>query len=159
MFELDLDFWELVTRAGVVYVVLLLLMRMSGKRTVGQLSPFDLLVVMLLSEAAGPSMLGKDQSLWGGLIVCAVLRVVNGLVSLTTTHFRAAEKILEGEAVLLGRDGNLFDSVRQRNRVSINEVHAALRAADCEMKDMRTMFLEADGQITIQKALSPSAKK
>jgi uncharacterized membrane protein YcaP (DUF421 family) len=157
MLEMDLDIWELVARAGVVYVVLLLLMRMSGKRTVGQFTPFDLLVVMLLSEAAGPSMVGKDQSLWGGLIVCMVLLAINGLVALTTTHFAAAERILEGEAVLLGRDGTLFESVRKRHRVSNNEVNAALRASDCEMHDMLTMFLEADGQITVQKAPSQRA--
>lgn len=159
MLEMDLDIWELVTRAAVVYVVLLLLMRMSGKRTVGQLSPFDLLVVMLLSEAAGPSMVGRDQSLWGGLIVCVVLLVVNGLVALITTHFQTAEKILEGEAVLLGRDGILFESVRKRHRISKNEVHAALHSSDCEIKDMHTMFLEADGQITVQKALASRVEK
>jgi len=157
MLEMDLDIWELVARAAVVYVVLLLLMRMSGKRTVGQFTPFDLLVVMLLSEAAGPSMVGKDQSLWGGLIVCMVLLAINGLVALTTTHFGAAERILEGEAVLLGRDGALFESVRKRHRVSNNEVNAALRASDCEMHDMQSMFLEADGQITVQKAPSQRA--
>jgi len=152
MLDMDLDIWELVVRAAVVYVVLLLLMRISGKRTVGQFTPFDLLVVMLLSEAAGPSMGGKDQSLWGGLIVCVVLLTINGLVALTTTHFRAAEQILEGKAVLLGRDGVLFESVRKRHRVSNNEVDAALRASDCKLDAMQTMYLEADGQITVQKA-------
>lgn len=156
MFEMDLDVWELIARGAVVYVVLLLLMRMSGKRTVGQFTPFDLLVVMLLSEAAGPSMVGKDQSLWGGLIVCAVLLLVNALVALVTTHFGAAERILEGEAVLLGRDGVLFDAVRKRHRISRKEINTALRACDCEMDQVQSMFLEADGQITVQKI--PSAR-
>lgn len=156
MFAMDLEIWELIARGAVVYVVLLLLMRMSGKRTVGQFTPFDLLVVMLLSEAAGPSMVGKEQSLWGGLIVCAVLLLVNGLVALVTTHFAAAERILEGESVLLGRGGVLFESVRKRHRISQNEINAALRASDCEMAEVQSMFLEADGQITVQKAAPPS---
>lgn len=67
MFSLDVPLLDLVVRASVVYGVLLVLMRISGKRTVGQFTPFDLLVVMLVSEAAGPSMTGEDQSLWGGL--------------------------------------------------------------------------------------------
>ena len=61
MFNLDLPAAELVLRAAMVYGLLLALMRVSGKRTVGQFTPFDLLVVMLVSEAAGPSMTGKDQ--------------------------------------------------------------------------------------------------
>ena len=151
MFNLDLPAAELVLRAVMVYGLLLALMRVSGKRTVGQFTPFDLLVVMLVSEAAGPSMTGKDQSLWGGLIVCLVLIGLNILVGVLTARFRMAEKLLEGEAILLGRNGHVFDTVRKRHRVSENDVERALREADCDRKDMRYLFLEADGSLSVQK--------
>lgn len=109
MLSLDLGAWELMARAAAVYVLLLVMMRLSGKRTVGQFTPFDLLVVMLVSEAAGPSMVGDDHSLTGGLLVCAVLIALNAAVAFITTRSRAAETLLEGEAVLLGRDGQIFE--------------------------------------------------
>lgn len=151
MLELELDAWELLVRAAAVYAVLLLMMRLTGKRTVGQFTPFDLLVVMLISEAAGPSMTGEDQSLPGGLLVCLVLILLNTLVGVITARSRAAEKLLEGEAVLLGRDGAIFDSVRKKHRVSRNDVEQALREADCDLKDLRYAFLEADGSVSIQR--------
>lgn len=151
MFDLEIDLLELVARAIAVYGVLLLMMRLTGKRTVGQFTPFDLLVVMLVSEAAGPSMTGKDQSLLGGLIVCLILLALNTLVGVITARSRFAENLLEGEAVLLGRDGTIFDAVRKKHRVSENDIGQALREADCELKDLRYAFLEADGRISIQK--------
>ncbi|GAD23542.1 DUF421 domain-containing protein [Acidovorax sp. MR-S7] len=151
MLDFDLPGVELVVRAAVVYGVLLLLMRASGKRTVGQFTPFDLLVVMLVSEAAGPSMTGKDQSLWGGLVVCLVLIGLNTVVGVVTARFRLAEKLLEGEAVLLGRDGEIFDSARKKHRVSQNDIEKALREADCDLQELRYAFLEADGSISVQK--------
>lgn len=148
---LESDALDLIARAAVVYGVLLLLMRATGKRTVGQFTPFDLLVVMLVSEAAGPSMTGGDQSLWGGLLVCLILIALNALVGVVTTRSRLAEKLLEGEAVLLGRDGRIFEAARKRHRVSRNDIEKALREADCDLEEMRLAFLEADGSISIQK--------
>ena len=151
MLDLEVDGWELLIRAAAVYAVLLFMMRLTGKRTVGQFTPFDLLVVMLVSEAAGPSMTGQDQSLPGGLLVCLVLIALNTLVGVVTARSRTAEKLLEGEAVLLGRDGVIFDAVRKQHRVSRNDVEQALREADCDLNELRYAFLEADGSVSIQK--------
>lgn len=155
MLELDMDALELMVRAAVVYGVLLLLMRATGKRTVGQFTPFDLLVVMLVSEAAGPSMTGDDRSIWGGLLVCLILIALNTLVGVVTARSRVAEKLLEGEAVLLGRDGVIFDATRKKHRVSQNDVEQALREADCDLHELRYAFLEADGSVSIQKKRRP----
>ncbi len=149
--SLEMDALELVGRAAVVYGVLLLLMRATGKRTVGQFTPFDLLVVMLVSEAAGPSMTGDDHSIWGGLLVCLILIALNTLVGVVTARSRLAERLLEGEAVLLGRDGRIFDATRKRHRVSQNDIEQALREADCDLDELRYAFLEADGSVSIQK--------
>ncbi len=151
MLNLEIDALELVLRAVIVYAVLLLLVRITGKRTVGQFTPFDLLVVMLVSEAAGPSMTGQDQSLLGGLLVCLILIGLNTVVGIVTAHSRWAEKLLEGEAVLLGRDGVIFESARKKHRVSRNDIEQALREADCDLEDLRYAFLEADGRVSIQK--------
>ena len=151
MLNLDLGAGELLLRGAVVYGVLLLVMRLSGRRTVGQFTPFDLLVVMLVSEAAGPSMVGSDQSLPGGLLVCLVLIGLNALVGVLTARSHAAEKLLEGEAILLGRDGRVFESVRKKHRIAHNDIEKVLREADCELGDTECMFLEVDGSITVKK--------
>lgn len=151
MLNLELDVVELIVRAIAVYGVLLLMMRLTGKRTVGQFTPFDLLVVMLVSEAAGPSMTGDDHSLLGGLLVCLILIGLNTLVGVITARSRFAEKLLEGEAVLLGRDGQIFEAARKKHRVPRNDIEQALREADCDLHELRYAFLEADGKISIQK--------
>lgn len=151
MLSLETSGLELIVRAVAVYGALLVMMRLTGKRTVGQFTPFDLLVVMLVSEAAGPSMTGSDQSLLGGLLVCLVLIGLNTLVGIVTARSVVAERLLEGEAILIGRDGVIFEQTRKKHRVSKGDVEQALREADCDIENLRYAFLEADGRISIQK--------
>ncbi len=68
LLELSIPWWEIVLRGTVVYFVLLLLLRLSGKRTVGQFTPFDLLVLVLLGDAMQGSMIAGDESLPGGVM-------------------------------------------------------------------------------------------
>ncbi len=151
MFDMDLPWWEFIVRGAVVYLVLLVMVRISGRRTVGQFTPFDLLVVMLLSEAVSNSLSGGDDSLSGGLIIAATLIVLNTAVAMISAYSRRMSVLLDGTAVLIGRDGVFFDKVVQRCRITAEDLDQALRAADCERSDMGCAFLEADGEITIQK--------
>ena len=149
MFDMDLAWWEFVVRGAVVYLALLLMVRLSGRRTVGQFTPFDLLVVMLLSEAVSNSLAGGDHSLSGGLIVAATLIALNTVVALLSTHSRRMSVMLDGTAVLIGRDGQFFDKVVKRCRITESDLEQALRSSGCERPDMECAFLEADGEITI----------
>ncbi|MFC5461964.1 DUF421 domain-containing protein [Massilia niabensis] len=151
MFEMDLAWWEFVVRGAVVYLALLVMVRVSGRRTLGQFTPFDLLVVMLLSEAVSNSLSGGDDSLSGGLIVAGTLICLNGLGALLSAHSRRMSVIFDGTAVLIGRNGEFFDKVVKRCRIAKADLEQALRAADCAREDMACAFLEADGEITIQK--------
>ena len=151
MFDMDLAWWEFMVRGAVVYLALLLMVRLSGRRTVGQFTPFDLLVVMLLSEAVSNSLAGGDDSLSGGLIVAATLIVLNTGVAMLSTYSKRASTMLDGTAVLIGRDGQFFDKVVKRCRITESDLEQALRSADCARPDMQCAFLEADGEITIQK--------
>lgn len=151
MWDFDVDWLELVLRGVLVYLALLCMLRVSGKRTVGQFTPFDLLVIMLLSEAASNSMTGGDNSLPGGLLVCAVLMALNAAAGFLSARSRAVEAVLEGEAVLVARDGHVFGDALRRHRVSRSDWEKALREADCDESEIRLAFLEADGSIVIQK--------
>jgi uncharacterized membrane protein YcaP (DUF421 family) len=151
MFDMDLAWWEFVVRGAVVYLALLVMVRLSGRRTVGQFTPFDLLVMLLLSEAVSNSLSGGDDSVGGGLIIAATLILLNTLVALLSTHSRRMSVLLDGTAVLVGRDGQFFDKVVKRCRITESDLEQALRAADCTRDEMQCAFLEADGEITIQK--------
>lgn len=87
-----------------------------------------------------------------GVLVCIVLIALNALIGFLTARSNTVEKILDGEAVLLGRDGSIFESVRKEHRLSKGDIERALREADCEQTDLRYAFLETDGSVTIQKA-------
>lgn len=151
MFDLQNTWWELPLRASIIYTALLVMVRISGRRTVGQFTPFDLLVVMLLSEAVSNGLSGGEESVTGGLISAVTLVALNLLVGLVTARSQRVKTLVEGRPVLVGRDGKVFDDVLKAQRVPVSEVDQALREADCDRKDMRYAFLEADGQISILK--------
>ena len=151
MFEMELPWWELVARGAIIYAVLLLMVRVAGKRTVGQFTPFDLLVVMLLSESVSNSLSGGDNSVPAGLLIAATLIGLNILIAFLTSRSRKAAELVDGTAVLLGRDGKIFSNVVKQNRVAEGDVEQALREHDCDLADMQCAFLEADGKITILK--------
>lgn len=151
MFDMHLPWWEFVTRGAVVYFTLLVMVRISGKRTVGQFTPFDLLVVMLLSESVSNSLSGGDDSLVGGLLIAATLIVLNVTIAFWTSRSRKIANIVDGTAVLIGRDGRIFEPLLERSRVGMADVEQALREADCELAEMKCAFLESDGTISIMK--------
>lgn len=151
MFEMSLPWWEFAVRALLVYGVLLLLVRISGHRTVGQFTPFDLLVVMLLSEAVSTSLSGGDESVVGGLIAATTLLALNALVAVLVSRSRKMAKVFDGSAILIGRDGEFFDKAVKQCRLGEGDLDEALREHDCRRDEMATAYLEADGAITIQK--------
>lgn len=151
MFQLSVPWWELCLRVSVVYAVLLLLVRLSGKRTLGQFTPFDLLVVLLLSEVVSAGMVGADKSVAGAVIGACTLVALNWLVAMATARSNRMQALLEGTPVLIGRDGQLYPAAMKRNHVPRTDVERALREADCDLKDVKFAFLETDGGISILK--------
>lgn len=151
MFDLKIPWWEFIVRAAIVYVALLTMVRFAGKRTVGQFTPFDLLVVMLLSEAVSNSLSGGDNSVAGGLLLAATLIGLNIMIGWLTARSRKAADFIDGTPVLLGRDGKIFQHVVRQNRVAQNEIDQALREADCTLEHMQYLFLEVDGCISVLK--------
>ncbi|GLS95556.1 DUF421 domain-containing protein [Piscinibacter gummiphilus] len=151
MFELATPWWELVARAFLVYAALMLMVRLSGKRTVGQFTPFDLLVVMLLSEGVSNALSGGEESVLGGLILAATLITLNVCVAVASARSSRFQEIVEGAPVLVGRDGAVFDDVLRRQHIGRGELEKALREADCSLEEMQCAFLETDGAFSILK--------
>ncbi len=156
MFEISTHWWEPVARAAIVYAALLLLVRISGRRTVGQFTPFDLLIVMLLSESVSNALSGGENSVTGGLLAAATLVAMNIGIAFVTSRNDRARAVVEGCPVLMGRDGDFFPEVLKAQRIPLSDALQALREADCNLKDMKAAILETDGRISVLKDSSCS---
>lgn len=150
LFDMAMPWWELVLRAAVVYVMVLLMVRISGKRTVGQFTPFDLILIVLLGESVSQSLLGDDISLVGGLILAATLLSLNWLVGFISSRSRRIDRALEGRPVLLARNGELFRDVLRQHSLNEEEFEVAMREADCaDISKVELAMLETSGDITV----------
>ena len=152
LFELAMPWWEFVLRATVVYVVILVLVRLSGKRTIGQFTPFDMLVVVLLGSAVQNSLLGEDISLLGGLILAATLIGLNWLVGFVTARNKRIDRLIEGVPVLLARNGEVYRQILRRQMITEGDLIEAMREADCRSEDeIEAAYLETNGRISVVK--------
>ena len=150
LFELAMPWWEFVLRAVVVYVGVLVMVRLSGKRTVGQFTPFDLIVVVLLGTAVQNSLIGEDTSLLGGLLLAATLIALNWLVGLLSSRYRKVERIVEGEPVVLARNGKVFTNVLRRELISLDDFEEALRLNNiADASQVLIALLETNGGISV----------
>src|SRR5689334_24640460 len=101
MWNLSVPIWELVVRSVVVYAFLLVILRLTGKRQIGQLAPFDLVLLLVLSNAVQNSMNGGDNSLIGGLVSAATLIAINYGIGYATFRSKALEGLIEGRPQLI----------------------------------------------------------
>lgn len=150
--ELKVPWWEIVLRASIVYFALLALLRVSGKRTVGQFTPFDLLVLVLLGDAVQGSMIAGDESLQGGLILVVTLLGWNRLVGFVTARSESVAVVVEGKADILARNGTVFDDALKSADLTLDDLEEAMREQGCpSIGEIRLAVLERDGRISVLK--------
>jgi uncharacterized membrane protein YcaP (DUF421 family) len=150
MWHIAVSWSELVFRAVVVYLFLLVLLRITGKRQVGQLAPFDLVLLLVLSNAVQNSMNAGDNSLVGGLILATTLVGLNFLVGLVTYRSKRLEAIIEGRPQVLVHSGKLFEEVMRGAKLTHHELNAALRQAGCScVEEVKCAILENNGSISV----------
>jgi uncharacterized membrane protein YcaP (DUF421 family) len=146
MFDLSISVGEFIIRAAVVYLVLFLLLRFIGKKHVGQLSPFDLVVLLIISETVDGSLIGND----GSLIGAATLVLIMQLVGYITWKSEKAARFLEGTPRVLVRHGQVNNEILSKEQVTRSELIEALRhEGTCSLTNVRFAVLENDGTITI----------
>jgi uncharacterized membrane protein YcaP (DUF421 family) len=157
MWNLAVPWWELVLRCTIVYVFLIVLLRFSGKRQIGQLAPFDLVLLLVLSNGVQNAMNAGDNSLLAGLILSVALVGLNYLVSLATYKNKKFAGWVEGRPDVLIHNGKLFQDVMEKQKLTHHELNAALRAAGCaSVAEVHFAFLENTGEITVQPRRSRS---
>lgn len=150
MWQLSAPWWEFVLRAVIVYVFLLILLRLSGRRQVGQLAPFDLVLLLILSNAVQNSMNGGDNSVLAGLILAGTLVALNALVALATFRSRKLEELIEGQPEVLVYQGRVFHQVLEREKITALELETAIRNAGyATIAEVHLVVLENNGHVSV----------
>ncbi len=150
MFDLGTPAWQIVVRTVVIYAFMLAALRIAGKREIGQMTPFDLVVILVIANAVQNAMVGPDNSLIGGLLAAAALVTVNAVVSYFGFSNRLFERTLLGSPTLLISDGHLIDDHLRRERINADEVLMAMREHGVDkLSDVKIAVLEVDGSISI----------
>ena len=150
IFVPDIPITEKVLRSVVVYVFLLVAFRLTGKRQVGQLTPFDLIVLLIISNVVQNALIGNDNSLGGGLVGAAAILTLNSAVVEVTYRSRRARRLLEAQPTLLIHDGRVLEENMRRERVTRDDLLAALRRNGViDPAHVRLAMLEENGGISV----------
>lgn len=147
-------------RTAAVYCVVLAGVRLSGKREVGQMTPFDLTLLLLLSNAVQNAMTGPDTSLAGGVVAAATLLVLNYFVADVSGANRRFRKFIQGEPSLIVHDGAVIEAHMAKEHVSMDELERAMREHGiADYHQVALAVLEVDGSISFLKYddLKPTA--
>jgi uncharacterized membrane protein YcaP (DUF421 family) len=141
--------WELVIRAVVIYVALLVALRLFGKREVGQFTLYDLVFILLVANALQPAITGPDTSVVGGIVLIVALVGTNYLVGKLDNMPRFHQLFSPAPTVIV-KDGKFLSAVMKREGVDQGEVDMSMREHGItDMKDVQLAVLEADGTISI----------
>jgi len=150
MWSLALPAWDIVLRTAVVYLVILLGLRLAGKREIGQMTVFDLVVLLLIANAVQNAMVGPDTSLSGGVLAAVVLLVLNSLVARLRLRWPALRRVVEGSPTVLVLRGEVITDHLRREGLDQETLEAALREHGlAELSDVEMAVLEIDGSISV----------
>jgi uncharacterized membrane protein YcaP (DUF421 family) len=150
MWETSVPWWEFVLRGVIVYVFLLIFLRVTGKRQTGQFAPFDLVLLLILSNAVQNSMNAGDNSLVGGLISALTLIGCHVVLAQLTFRFQRLERLIDGTPHVLVHDGQVNAALMRKELLSVDDLEAALRAGGClDVHEVARATIETNGQITV----------
>jgi uncharacterized membrane protein YcaP (DUF421 family) len=139
---------EKIIRTILVYAFLLIGLRLAGKRELTQLNPFDLVVLLLLSNTVQNAIIGNDNSLLGGLLGAATLLVLNGVLVRVLFHYGELDKI-EGKPDVLVRNGRILRHRLERELITLAELESAARRQGIEsLAHIKECRLETGGALT-----------
>jgi uncharacterized membrane protein YcaP (DUF421 family) len=149
-----------ILRTAVIYLVVLLGVRLSGKREVGQMTPFDLTLLLLISNSVQNAMTGPDNSLVGGIAAAITLLLMNYVVADLSGANRRFRRFIQGQPSLLIHDGQIIMPHMAKEHVSMDELERALREHGIKSyHEVALAVLEVDGSISCLKYedLNPAA--
>lgn len=152
MMHISIPFWHFIIRGTLVYAAVLLLLRLGGKREVGQMGTGDFVAILLISNAVQNSMNGGDNSITGGLILAVVIMAWSITIAYTTYKSKKAANIILGAPTLLIHDGRILDHNLRKELLSRYELKAILRRQGIhDISDIHAAILESDGVVSINR--------
>ncbi|MGA2515899.1 MAG: YetF domain-containing protein [Thermodesulfobacteriota bacterium] len=159
MFTPEVQILEKIVRPLIVYFFLLIAFRLAGKRELGQMTPFDLIVLLTISNVLQNAMIGPDNSLTGGLIGGLTLFCANGLIGRLTIHFPRIARLLEGKPTPLIEDGKVLAGNLRHEVMTPAELERAIRKHELDPETdlglIKRALLEQDGTVTILHKMEP----
>ncbi len=146
----DISIAEKVLRSAAVYLFLLVAFRLAGKRQLGQMTAFDLVVLLVISNVVQNALIGNDNSLGGGLIGATTILLLNALVAWVTFRLKRMDRVIEHSPTVLVKHGRILRENLERERLGPRDLRAALRHHGVtSLRNVRYAILEEDGHVSV----------
>ena len=142
---------ESVIRAAIVYVVLMLLFRVAGKRSLAEVTSFDLVLLLIISEASQQAMIDNDNSMTNALLLVSTLIGMNILLSVVTKRWKPLDRWIEDVPLVILRNGEPIRERMRKERIDESDILEAARASEGleRLDQIKFAILERTGHITI----------
>jgi uncharacterized membrane protein YcaP (DUF421 family) len=142
---------DAIVKATIVYLVLLILFRISGKRSMAEVSPFDLVLLLIISEATQQALIDGDDSMTNAYLLVTTLVGLNILLSEIKIRFKRADRTLESMPLLIVENGKPIDQHLRKERIDVEDVLEAAREMHGigKLEEIRYAVLERNGKISI----------
>ncbi len=143
---------QMAIRAAIIFMVALILIRLSGRRAFGQRSPFDTVIAILLGAILGRAIVKSDLPFFGPIAAATVICILHFLFALLTTSSRVMGEIIKGRAKLLYKEGVKNRKMMRRSLITDRDLHEGIRKAGHEHEsEIKEAWLERDGSISVIK--------
>lgn len=152
LWNLSIPYSHLILRAVVTYIFILLLLRLGGKRQIGQMGAGEFVAILLISNAVQNSMNGGDNSITAGLILALVLVALSELVAYLTYRSKLVERLLQGSPTVLIHRGKILQKNMEREFLNVHELKTILRKQGIHhLGEIYEAILESDGSVSVTK--------
>jgi uncharacterized membrane protein YcaP (DUF421 family) len=140
---------DIVLRAAVIFVVLFVVVRVMGRRELGQMEPFDLILLVVIGDLIQQGVTQSDYSLTGAILAVTTLSVLTVAASYASFRFRRLRPLLDGEPIILVQDGRPVEANLRRERITVEEIAGQARLQQIShLSEVRWAVLETSGQIS-----------
>ncbi|KGB03385.1 MULTISPECIES: DUF421 domain-containing protein [Leclercia] len=142
---------EMILRAVAIYLILLVVFKIAGRRALLQMTSFDLILLLIISEATQQALLGNDFSVTGAMLTIVTLVVIDMLFGVLKKYIHGAESVLDGSPVILVSHGELQNDKLKKVDVSCDDILVSARQNHgiTELKEIKYAILERNGHISI----------
>lgn len=150
MWTLETPWYELVIRGTVIYFFMFILMRIWGKKHLSEVTTFDFILLLFISEAVQNSLVDDDHSLFGGMIVITTFLIWSTILNKLTFRSRKFEMLIDGEPKIIVKDGKMIREVLRKEEITEQELYESFRENGVlDLKDVKQATIETNGHISV----------